>query len=177
MPRSPLSTQRERAAGFKSSALMPLAETMRPRSIGTRSSVAPGACARTKPSKRFASAEGMSTRKNDGAFFGRPRVNSRCRLPSISMTVVSKASPSPSESMTVGVSAPGRCVLAMASRKVVERARGRRRAAVMARSATMRSSTRMAAADATKIAAMRWSDVVRIESAAKAATLSAVAAM
>ena len=31
---------------------MPLAETMRPRSIGTSSSLAPGACARTKASKR-----------------------------------------------------------------------------------------------------------------------------
>ncbi len=96
-------------------------------------------------------------KKNDGAFAGNAAVNSRCRLPSISITVVSKARPSPSESMTVGVSAPGRWMLAMASRSVVERQRGRRLAIHMTSSATSRSTRKMPAAEAMKIAAMRWS--------------------
>ena len=44
MPRSPCSTQRDPAAGLRSSALTPFAATMRPRSIGTRSIAEPGAC-------------------------------------------------------------------------------------------------------------------------------------
>ena len=98
---------------------MPLAATMRPRSIGTRSSVALGACARTKVSKRSASAAWMSRKKNDGALSGSAAVNWRRRLPSISSTVTSSARPRPSDSTTVGVSAPGRWMLAIASRRIV----------------------------------------------------------
>ena len=57
--------------------------------------------------------------------------------------------------MTVGVSAPGRWMLAMASRSAVERGRGKRRAIAMTSSATSRSTRKMPAAAAMKIAAMR----------------------
>ena len=70
----------------------------------------------------------MSRKKNDGALSGSASANSRCRLPSISTTVTSNARPRPSDSMTLGVSAPGRWMLAMASRKTVERWRGTCRA-------------------------------------------------
>ena len=66
----------------------------------------------------------MSRKKNDGAFSGSAAVNSWRRLPSISSTVTSSARPRPSDSTTVGVSAPGRWMLAIASRRTVERGRG-----------------------------------------------------
>src|SRR5665811_1516679 len=61
---------------------------------------------------------------------GRSAANCRCKLPSISITVTNSAIPKPSESTMVGVSAPGRWILAMAMRSTVERARGAWRAAV-----------------------------------------------
>ncbi len=76
-----------------SSARTPFADTMRPRSIGTRSSVAPGACWRMKASKRSASADWMSRKKNDGACSGSAAMNWRRRLPSTSITVTSSARP------------------------------------------------------------------------------------
>ena len=51
-----------------------------------------------------------------------------CKLPSISITVTSSAMPRPSDSTMVGVSAPGRWILAMAMRSPVARARGACRA-------------------------------------------------
>ena len=62
MPRSLCSTQAMFGGGFRSSALMPLAATMRPRSIGTRSSRAPGARSLMKASKRSASCAWISTK-------------------------------------------------------------------------------------------------------------------
>ena len=86
MPRSLCSTQFWLAGTRMSSARTPFAETMRPRIIGTRSSVAPGACSRMKASKRAASADWMSTKKNDGACSGSAAMNWRRRLPSTSIT-------------------------------------------------------------------------------------------
>ena len=60
MPRSLCSTQAALGCALMSSALMPFADMMRPRSIGTRSKVASGASFRTKASKRAASADWMS---------------------------------------------------------------------------------------------------------------------
>ena len=57
----------------------------------------------------------------------------------------------------VGVSAPGRWILAIASRKAVMRACGSFLAASMMSDAISRSATNVAAAAATKIAAMRLS--------------------
>ncbi len=99
----------------------------------------------------------MSRKKNDGAFSGSAAANSRCRLPSISVTVTSSASPKPSESTTVGVKAPARWILAMASRNTVERCRGTLRAIHIISMATSRSIRKMPAADAMKIAPMRRS--------------------
>ncbi len=175
MPRSPRSTQAEPSAGLRSSALMPLASTMRPRSIGTRSSAPCGACSRTKASKRPVSAEGMSRKKNDGACAGNAAANCRCRLPSISMTVTSNDRPRPSESTTLGVNAPRRWMLAMASRNSVERMCGRRRAIAIVSIATSHSATKRTAAAPTKIAARRRSYANSTASPARAPTMSAVA--
>ena len=128
---------------------------MRPRSIGTRSSVARGARAATNASKLSASAAWMSRKKNAGALSGSAARNCRRRLPSISITVTSSARPRPSDSTTLTVSAPGRWMLAMANRSTVERMRGRRRAISIKSAATARSVTNTPAAAATKIAAMR----------------------
>ena len=126
MPRSLCSTQAALAAGLRLSAGTPFAATMRPRSIGTRSSVAPGALRRMASSNRPPSAGGMSRKKNAGARSGSAAMNCRRRLPSISTTVTRRASPNPSDSTTLVVSAPGRYTLAMARRSTVERACGRR---------------------------------------------------
>ena len=53
------------------------------------------------------------------------------KLPSISITVTSSASPRPSDSTMLGVSAPGRWMLAIARRAIGERGRGTRRATVI----------------------------------------------
>ena len=121
MPRSLCSTQAALGGGLSSSAGTPFAAMMRPRSIGTRSSTARGALAWMKASKRSASAAWMSRKKNAGAFSGSAAMNCRRRLPSISITVTSSARPRPSESTTLTVSAPGRWMLAIASRSTVER--------------------------------------------------------
>ena len=47
-------------------------------------------------------------KKNDGAFSGNAAANCRWRLLSISTRVTSNERPRPSESTTLGVSAPGR---------------------------------------------------------------------
>ena len=84
-------------------------------------------------------------------------MNCRRRLPSISVTVTSSERPSPSDSTIVGVSAPGRWILVMASRNTVERGRGNRRAIVISSSAISRSATNVPAAAAMKISATRRS--------------------
>ena len=123
-----------------------------------------------------ASAAGMSRKKNDGAFSGSAAVNWRCRLPSISITVTSKARPRPSESMTVGVSAPGRWILAMASRSVVERcarqAPGERHGRAARQAAAPRKCRRRRQRKSPRCDGRRSS---AIASAARAATISAVA--
>ena len=101
MPRSLCSTQAAFAAGLSFSAGTPFAATMRPRSIGTRSSVA---------LRRLLRHEGV-----EAAGIGRldvdekerrrlaraaPPSNCRRRLPSISITVTSSARPNPSDSTT-----------------------------------------------------------------------------
>ena len=96
-------------------------------------------------------------KKNDGAFSGNAAANWRCRLPSISTRVTSKERPSPSESTTLGVSAPGRWMLVTASRISVERCRGSRRASAMVSTATSRSARKITAAETTNIAASRRS--------------------
>ena len=58
---------------------------------------------------------------------------------------------------TLGVTAPGRWILASASRTTGEAGRGSRRAPSISSAATSRSSTNTASAAATKIAAMRRS--------------------
>ncbi len=58
----------------------------------------------------------MSTKKKAGASLGMRRVSCSRRLPSISAVATSTVRPSPSDSMTIGVGAPGRCRLASASR-------------------------------------------------------------
>ena len=93
-----------------------------------------------KPSKRSASAAGISRKKNDGALSGSAAMNWRRRLPSISITVTSSARPRPSDSTKLGVKAPGRWILAMASRNTVERGLGTRRAIHMISMATKRSA-------------------------------------
>ncbi len=65
-------------------------------------------------------------KKKDGARSGNCAVKWRRRLPSISTTVTSSASPSPSDRITDGVIAPGREILANASRSMVARGRGKR---------------------------------------------------
>ena len=80
---------------------------------------------------------------------GSSLANCRRKLPSISITVTSKAIPKPSESTTVGVSALGRWILATAMRKAVERARGMRAAINISSAATRRNKTKTAAAVAT----------------------------
>ena len=80
---------------------------MRPRSIGTRSSVASGAAARTKASKRSASATWMSTKYNDGALSGSAAIELAAQIAVDLEHVTSSARPRPSDSTTLGVSAPG----------------------------------------------------------------------
>ena len=65
--------------------------------------------------------------------------------------------PRPSESTTLGVSAPGRWILASAMRRPVERGRGARAAAAIRPAATKRSNTNTAAAVPTKMTATRRS--------------------
>src|SRR4026208_2497650 len=60
MPRSLCSAQLVLGDGFRASAATPFAATMRPRSIGTRSSVARGACARLKARRLRATAAGAA---------------------------------------------------------------------------------------------------------------------
>ena len=63
----------------------------------------------------------MSTKKNAGASLGMRFVNCSRRFPSISAVATSTVRPSPSDSMTIGVGAPGRCRLASASRRPARR--------------------------------------------------------
>ena len=84
MPRSPFSTQATSGGGVIFSTGTPFIETMRPRSIGTRSSVPPGTLSRMKASKPGPSLSRMSTKKKLGARSGRAEVSWRVMLPSIS---------------------------------------------------------------------------------------------
>ena len=131
---------------------MPLAATMRPRSIGTRSS-ARLRRARVDEGVEAARLRRPGCRRNRTTApcpAWRPGTAAAdCRRSAI--TVTSSASPRPSDSTTLGVSAPGRWILAMASRTTGERGRGSRRAICISSVATRRSSTNTAAAAATKI--------------------------
>ena len=116
-----------------------------------------GARSRMRASNFPARSAGMSAKKNEGALSGMRRQElaaADCRRSA--STVTRSARPKPSDSTTVGVSAPGRWILAMASRATGECRRGRRRA-ICHRStvATRRSSTNTAAAATTKMAAIR----------------------
>ena len=146
MPRSLCSTQAASCDGLSCSAGTPRAETMRPRSIGTSSSLPCGARSWMNAANRSASCEGMSRKKNDGALSGSEAENCWRRLPSISITVTSSASPRPSDITTAGVSAPGRWMLAIAIRHTVERGRPSAAAPRISKVATKRSSTNTAPA-------------------------------
>ncbi len=130
---------------------MPFAATMRPRSIGTRSSVAPGACVVHE------GVEAVGVGSRDIEEEERRRVF-RQRGGEFAMQIAvdldhgdqQARGPSPSDSMTLGVSAPARWILAMASRSTVERWRGRRRAIHIVSIATSRSSRKTTAAATTK---------------------------
>src|SRR6185503_5983105 len=65
----------------------------------------------------------MSTKNTEGALSGSAATNWRRRLPSICSSVTSSASPRPSDSTTLGVSAPGRWILASTRRNRAYRGR------------------------------------------------------
>ena len=71
--------------------------------------------------------------------------------------VTSTASPRPSDITTDGVNAPGRWMLAIASRSMVMRGRGRLRASAISVAATPRSKANTTIEEATKTAATRLS--------------------
>ncbi len=74
----------------------------------------------------------MSIKKKVGAVRQGSGQIWRRRLPSISASATSRVSPSPSDSTTVDVSAPGRWILPIASRSTVERTRGAARQSLKA---------------------------------------------
>jgi len=96
-------------------------------------------------------------KKNDGARSGNAARNCRRRLPSIWVIVTKTARPRPSDITTDGVSAPGRWMLAIASRSMVMRVRGRRRASAISPPATPRNSANTRIEEATNTAAIRLS--------------------
>ena len=71
--------------------------------------------------------------------------------------VTSTARPRPSDITTDGVSAPGRWMFAIASRSMVMRVRGRRRASAIKTAAMPRNSANTAMEEATNTAATRLS--------------------
>ena len=88
---------------------------MRPRKDGTLSIVpAPGTAARACSNSGIWF-DWISTKKKAGASFGIRWVIWSRRLPSINAVATSTVRPSPRDNMTMGVGAPGRCRLAIAS--------------------------------------------------------------
>ena len=142
MPRSPCSTQAALSPGFTLATGRPFTLVMRPRIIGTSSSVPSAALACRKSEKLCACVWRRSRKKKLGVSPGTVRESCARMLPSMRVSATSSARPRPSDSTTVGVSAPGRWMLAIASRNATIRECGIFRAAAISRKATTRSSTK-----------------------------------
>ena len=177
MPRSPSSTQAAFSAALISLAGTPFTASTRPRIIGTRSTLAPGASLARNASKRSASVLGTSRKKKLGAFCGMERLSWERIVLSMTASVTSSVTPSPSDSTSDGVSAPGRWMFATAIRNSVRRGRGRRAAMPVMANATSRSSTNAPAVPTTAATAMRRSKESRMALPASAITASATIAM
>ena len=139
--RSPFSTHAMSDGGVMFSTGTPFIETMRPRSIGTRSSLPPGTFPATKASKPEPPCPGCRGRRSWAPFQEAPR-SAGADVAVDQRRGDQEAEPEPEGQERTGVIAPGRWMLASARRNSVERGRGSRRASAIRPAATRRSSTK-----------------------------------
>ena len=141
---------------------------MRPRNDGTLSTAPAPGMAAIAFSKAGIWVDWMSTKKKAGASLGMRRVSCSRRLPSISAVATSTVRPSPSDSMTMGVGAPGRCRLASASRRPASRGLPACAAASIRSRASSGKATNAATAPSTNQPAMLRLSAVKMVKAASA---------
>ena len=126
----------------------PFTCTMRPRSIGTRSSRHRPARLQRRRRTPAPASGWMSMKKKAGASGRLLARSGRAGCPAISATATSTVSPRPSDITTLAVGAPGRCRLASASRRSGQRGRGRSRGSAMPPRRQHAASQRAASANA-----------------------------
>ena len=122
---------------------MPFAATMRPRSMGTRSRVERGACARTKAVEAFGIGRWNVQEEERGRLFRQPGGELAMQIAVDLDQGDQQAKTKAEREHYARRQRSGRWILAMASRSSVDRGRGSRRATAITSMATRRSATKM----------------------------------